>query len=162
MGSARKQAGGVESSGPRTDDFSRKSVLIEKPRSSAPKTERLRMMLLRDETERLLRILRRSGGNQEFVATLLSDRMAGIGPLAANLFRVAASRGIDIEPAVPALTAALSDKYAKAEAAAALAMHYLHAKDDEAFNTLLFSEDADIAKTAQLVAMKEATHAKKG
>ncbi len=162
MGSARKRAGGVESPDDRARDFTRKSVLIEKPRSSAPKAERLRMMLLRDETDRLLRLLRRSPGNQEFIATLLNDRMAGIGPLTAGLFRVAASRGIPIDPAVPALTAALADKYAKTEAATALAIHYLNVKDDEAFNTLMFSPDQDIAKTAQLVAMREATDAKKG
>ncbi len=162
MGSARKRSGGSEFSEDRARDFTRKSVLIEKPRSSAPKAERLRMMLLRDENERILRFIRRSSGNQEFFATLLTDRMAGIGPLAANLFRVAAARGIDIQPAAPALTAALTDKYAKMEAATALAIHYLNVKDDEAFNTLLFSPDQDIAKTAQLVAMREATDAKKG
>ncbi len=137
--------------------------MIEKPRGTGPKTERLRMMLLRDETDRLLRLLRRSPGNQEFIATLLNDRMVGIGTLTAGLFRAAASRGIPIDPAVPALTAALTDKYAKTEAATALAIHYLNVRDDEAFNTLLFSPDQDIAKTAQLVAMREATgDAKKG
>ncbi len=162
MGSARRRAGGFDSSEARTNEFPRKSVLIEKPKGSARKTERLRMMLLRDETEGLLRFLRRSGANQEFAATLLYDEMAGIGPLAANLFRIAASRRMDIGPAVPALSVALSDKYAKTEAASALAMHYLNVGNDEAFNILLFSDDQAIARTAQLVAMKEATDAKKG
>ncbi len=121
------------------------------------------MMLLHDQTERLLRLIQRSPGDQQFVATLLHDRMAGIGPLAANLFRIAASRRIDIDAAAPALTVALADPYAKADAAAALAIHYLNTGSDEAFNTLLFSTDKDIAKTAQMVAMKEATSdAKKG
>ena len=142
--------------------FPRKSVLIEKPRRNIPKAEKLRMMLLRDENDKLLRLMGRSLAGQEALADLLFDRMAGIGPLAADLFRLAASKGMDIGAAVPRLTEALSDKYLKANASAALAIHYLNIQDHETFNTLLFSEDRDIAKAAQMVAMKEALDAKKG
>ncbi len=157
MKSAKKGPGDEESARPSPAGFQRKSVLIENPRRSAEKAQRIRTFLLHDNHSRVLGLIMRSPRDQEAVAELLTDRFAGIGPLAAGEFLTAAHRRMDIERAVPKLTEALASPYTRTDAAHALARHFLNIGDNERLDSLLAHPEPEVVRAAHLVLMHEAT-----
>ncbi len=119
-----------------------------RPRICEKRLSEMRLMVVRGQTDDIVATLIHSRTTLHYVARLLSDDSVGVPPTAADILREAISGGTDITPAVPELRAALSNRYAKANAAAALAVHY-HSKGELGkLEEFLSSSDSDIQRAA--------------
>lgn len=105
----------------------------------------IRLMLLRDEMEEVVERITLSRDDLRCLAMLLEDPGAGVPVLAADAFRLAAIRGQDIRECEGELLKALGDKYARRNAAGALAAHYRSIGQDSKADDLLGSPDMEIS-----------------
>ena len=124
----------------------KESVIIE--RFSAERASELRLLLLRDEIGRVVERMGESYEDLRCVGELLSDPGLAVGVIAADALKEAAGKGIDIGICVEALESALGDKYARRNAAGALARQYILSGQEEKAAGLMVSPEADIAEGA--------------
>jgi hypothetical protein len=127
--------------------FREQRLFVEKnPSGETP--ESLRLMLLRDQIGHVVSIMREHEEAIDMVRGLLRDEHVGVGTIAADVLREAAAGGVDISLAEPDLIEALSDKYAKKNAASALALFYIRKGDVSSLERLLGHDDNAIRESA--------------
>jgi hypothetical protein len=80
---------------------------------------------------------------------LLSDKGVGVPALAAEALKKAALQGVSIERCEDDLEKALENRYASAEAAGALTVHYISRGESGKAASLLSSNDSEIARGAR-------------
>lgn len=112
-----------------------------------PPVDDIRMMMLRDETDRLERIAMTRNG-QERIASMLTDEKVGIPMIAADILRVAATEGYLTESSVEALENALSERYTKKHAAAALGAFYTITHSTQRLKALVTHPDNEVRESA--------------
>jgi hypothetical protein len=113
------------------------------------KMNELRLLLLRDEIDKVIERVESSREDLRCMAMLLEDPGAGVPVLAADALKIAALRGCDIGYCEEELEKALYDKYAKRNAAGALAVHYRSKGLEEKVDELVASPDTEIAEGAR-------------
>jgi len=127
--------------------FRTHTLIVE--RAPFPETlESIRLKLLRDETKDVVRLMGAHTEALDIARELLKDGNVGVGTLAADAFREAVLSGVDISRAVPDLREALGDKYAKKNAAHALALFHVRRGDVSSLESLLSHKDKEIRAVA--------------
>lgn len=120
---------------------------ITEPLLTMPLLEDIRMMMLRDETDKLEMIAMTRKG-QARIASMLTDEKVGIPMIAADILRMAAYEGYLSESSVEALEGALSNVYTKRHAAAALGAFYSLTHSTQRLRALVNNPDPEIRESA--------------
>lgn len=128
--------------------FRAHSVLAEKRNGSEETLESLRLMMVRDQTAEIVGMMAESWEARSCVRMLLSDDHVGVPAIAADVLREAAVAGLDIGFAERELAEATYDKYAKANAAGALAFLYLRNGMVSRLHALLERKDPAVREAA--------------
>jgi|WetSurMetagenome_2_1015567.scaffolds.fasta_scaffold91115_2 hypothetical protein len=110
--------------------------------------ESIRLMMLRDQIADLVGIMRQHREAVLIVGGLLKDEHVGVGAIAADVLKAAVVAGVDISLSEGALKDALGDRYAKSNAAGALALLYVKRGDVRAFEKLLKHSDRAVREAA--------------
>lgn len=139
---------GRRNAGTRPSEFRRKDVFAEK--LSGERLDHFRLMVIRGEYDKIIwHVEEESEANIRYVARLLLDDGLGVAPNAADVLAELVSRGVDIKRAVPELHEALGNKYARANAARALALQYLTSGMVTELRALVGNDDPGIREPAQ-------------
>ncbi|MCI0503285.1 hypothetical protein L0Y65_01080 [Candidatus Micrarchaeota archaeon] len=123
--------------------FREHRLFVEKNRL-AQTPESMRLMMLRDQVSDLIGIMREHGEAVEIVCQLLKDGHVGVGAIAADVLKEAMIAGVDVSAAENALAEALNDRYAKRNAAGALALIHMKKGDVAALGGLLAHRDSEV------------------
>ncbi len=110
--------------------------------------ESMRLMMLRDQIDDLVGIMGEHKEAIGIVGQLLKDEHVGVGAIAADALKGAVAAGVDVSPAEGALKEAIGDKYAKKNAAGALALLYVKRGDVMALERLLKHSDKTVRDSA--------------
>lgn len=126
----------------------RERRLLEEKKPLKETPESMRLLMLRDQITDLVGIMREHREAVVIVGGLLKDEHVGVSAIAADVLKEAAAAGVDIAPSEAALKEAIGDKYAKRNAAGALALLYMKRGDVSAIGKLLSHRDQAVRDAA--------------
>jgi hypothetical protein len=123
--------------------------LLKQPLKETP--ESMRLMMLRDQINDLVGIMRQHREAVVIVGGLLKDEHVGVGAIAADVLKEAVIAGVDVSPSEGALKEAIGNRYAQRNAAGALALLYVKRGDVSAMGKLLSHRDQAVRDAAGTV-----------